>query len=330
MEPMTDIQELQILARGFQRSRVFLTAMELDLFSALGDEPRTATELAERVGADARAVDRLANVLVVLGLLEKRGDEFANTELAAERLVRGKPGYIANLAHINDMWKTWSTLTEAVRAGHSVIDRGIGDGWATERRESFIAAMHHRGREQAPVVADLLDLSGVERVLDVGGGSACFSAEFARQRAGLTATVFDLPTIVPITQRYIDEQGMSERIDICAGDYNVDPFPGGYDLVFLSAIAHIENDEGNAALIAKAADALRPGGQVVVVDYVMDESRLAPPPGAIFALNMLVATVRGDTFTESEMRRWFTAAGLTDVQRIDTPFLSVMIVGRKV
>src|SRR5512135_2937106 len=110
-------QPIMELATAFQRSRVLLTAWELDLFTVLAEESRTSAEVASAIGTDARATDRLMNALCGLGLLEKRAGRFANTPLASRFLVKGRPEFAAGLGHTNHLWATWSALTEAVRSG---------------------------------------------------------------------------------------------------------------------------------------------------------------------------------------------------------------------
>jgi 2-polyprenyl-3-methyl-5-hydroxy-6-metoxy-1,4-benzoquinol methylase len=316
------------IAIGFQRSRILLTAYELGLFSALADEEKTSADVADELGTDARATDRLMNALCVMGLLEKNEDLFSNTPSAAELLAEGKPGYMAGLMHTVHLWDTWSTLTDAVRAGGSVAMGPVnerGDKWL----DAFISAMHYRGTRQAEEVVSQLDLDGVTRVLDVGGGSGAFAMAFARAREGLRATVFDLPSVIPLTVKYLEAEGYSDRVDTAVGDYHADDFGDGYDVVFLSAIIHSNSFDENRGLIKKAADALNPGGQVVVSDFIVDEDRTGPPRAAVFALNMLVATEAGDTYTESEVRDMMGQAGLTDITRKDVDFASSMMIGRK-
>jgi SAM-dependent methyltransferase len=313
-----DAERIYEAARAFQTSRVILTGVELGVFAALCDGPRTVGEMAAELGTDPRATDRLLCALVALDLLTAEGGRFANTPAAARHLDPAAEGFLGGLGHTAHLWHTWSTLTETVRAGHSVVGRRVeerADDWF----EAFIAAMHFRAQRPAAEVAALMGLDGVRRVLDVGGGSGAFSIAFARQQPGLTATVFDLPNVVPLTEQYIAEAGLSERIDTVPGDYHVDPFPGGFDLVFLSAIVHSNGPGENAALIAKSAAALAPSGRVVIQDHVMDEARIHPPRGALFALNMLVGTARGDTYTEAEMRGWLEGAGLERIGRRHTP-----------
>lgn len=321
-------QDVFDMLGGFQKSRVLLTAYELGIFTALGGEKKKSEDVAEAVAADPRATDRLMNALVAIGLLEKSGGLFSNTPFAAQFLVKDSPAFMAGLAHMNHLWDSWSTMTAAVRAGRSVSAKHIddrGDKWLT----AFIAAMHARAYRSAPGVVALIDLTGVSRTLDLGGGSAAYSMAFVRARDGITGTVYDLPNVLPITRGYIEREGLADKIDTVTGDFNVNPIPGGYDLHFMSAIIHSNSPEQNEALMKKSAAALNPGGQCVVQDFIMDEDRTSPEFGAIFALNMLVGTECGDTFTEAETAGWMIDAGLRDISRIDTQVGTALIIGRK-
>ncbi len=326
----TDSPEpIREIAYAFQRSRVVLSAYELGIFSAVGDRGSTSTNVAGTLDTDRRATDRLMNALVAMGLLLKEGEVFRNTEAGARFLLPSSPDYMAGLMHTVHLWETWSTLTEAVRRGTSVpagqLRRADHATWTT----AFIAAMNDRARKQAPPTAALMDLKEGMRVLDVGGGSGAFSSAFVRGKKGVRATVFDLPQVLPLTEQYVRAEGLIDRIDFTAGDYTRDALPRGYDLVFLSAIIHSNSPDENRELIRKCASSLNPKGTLVVQDFIMDESRTDPPPGALFALNMLVGTSAGDTYTETEVRGWMGEAGLSDIDRVETSFGSAQMRGRK-
>jgi len=317
---------LRDLAMGFQQSRVLLTATELRLFSLIGDGGLTSAELAGRGATDPRATDRLLNALCAMRLLVKRDGRFWNTPESRRYLDDGSPEYAAGLGHTASMWHTWSGLTEAVREGRPALRAAIndrGDAWL----KPFIAAMHYRAAPQAPGVVERIGLEGVERVLDVGGGSGAFAMAFAAKKPGLVAVVFDLPNVLPLTREYIAAADLTCCVTTAVGDYLVDPLPAGFDLVFLSAVIHSNSASQNARLIKSCAAALNPGGRVAVVDWVMDEDRVAPPAGALFALNMLVATDHGDTFTEAEIRGWMDSAGLAPGPRIDTGSGTSIVIG---
>jgi len=317
------------IARAFQRSRVLLTAYELELFTALGEESKSAIEVADMLGTDGHATERLMNALCAIGILEKKKGKFSNTPLASRFLIKGKPDFMAGMMHLVNLWDTWSTLTQAVRHGKSILDKHVnetGEKWLS----AFIAAMHARAYNQATALVDMLELSDVSRVLDIGGGSGAHSMAFVRARQGIRSRVFDLPNVISLTKNYIEQESLSDKVETAVGDYNIDNLGSGFDLVFLSAIIYSNAIEENRKLIRKCSKALNPGGQVVVQDFIMDEDRTSPPLGALFSLNMLVGTESGDTYTESEVRMWMEAANLSNIIRKDTAFGTTLIIGRKI
>jgi precorrin-6B methylase 2 len=322
-------EQIRDTAYAFQESRILLTAHELGLFTVLGNGRHTSAGIASLLGTDPRATDRLMNALCSIGLLTKENGRFSNSPAARECLVRDSPGYLGGLSHTVNLWNKWTTLTESVRTGRCVRDRRVdqrGEQWLT----AFIAAMHDRAVRQAPAVVGQIDLSGVSRILDVGGGSGAYAMAFVRAKAGISATVFDLPDVLPLTRTYVEREGLSQNVRTVPGDYLKDTLGKDFDLVFLSAIIHSNSPSENAELILKCAQALRPGGRVVVQDFIMDEERLTPSHGTIFALNMLVGTDSGDTYIEAEVSGWMTAAGLSGVSRQGTPFGTSQIAGRLV
>lgn len=320
--------DLTELALSFQKSRIFLTAYELGIFTRLGRSSSSSHRIADSLGTARRHTDRLMNALCSLGLLKKRGGRFSNTRASLQYLVSSSPKFANGIMHNVHMWNTWSDLTETVRHGRPAIKTGIndrGEKWL----KPFIATMHERAVKSASSVARSLDLSGVFRVLDVGGGSGAYAMAFAKAHREITATVFDLPNVIPITKKYVKEEGLLNKIDFVAGDYKNDDLGSGYDLVFLSAIIHINSPSQNRILIRKAASALRGNGQIVIQDFIMNEDRVNPPAGAYFALNMLVVTAYGDTYTKSEVRSWLKDAGFINITFKYTAFGTALVIGRR-
>ncbi|EMG36676.1 O-methyltransferase [Desulfocurvibacter africanus PCS] len=323
---------IMALAMAFQRSRTLLSAVDLGVFTALsslgGDsgEPVSSTEVAGRIKADAKATDRLLNALTALGLVRKAHGLFSNTELSELFLVEGREDYLTNLRHSSELYRAWGSLTDAVRKG-GCLDEAATPIQDEEWTASFIAAMHRRAFKSAPVEVSKLNLHGVSRLLDVGGGSGVYAMAFAQAKAGVSVTVFDLPPVVRLAEDYIRKAGLSGRVSTRAGDYRTDDLGLAYDLVFLSAVAHINSPEDNKQLMRKAAAALNPGGRIVVLDFIMEPDRVLPERGALFALNMLVNTPAGDTYTEEEIASWLMEAGCRDIERIDTAPGMAMIVG---
>jgi SAM-dependent methyltransferase len=330
MNKINNPADIMELANGFRASRVLLTAFELEIFSVLGNEKKTSPEVASALKTDPRATDRLMNALTAIGILEKRDGKFYNSHAAAKYLVKGEPGYMGGLGHTVNLWDSWTTMTEAVKIGSApdvrkpVNDRG--ENWV----DSFIAAMHMRAKQMAPVIISQLDLKGVSKVLDVGGGPGTFSFAFVDAKEGLKATVFDLPGVVPLTLSYIERGGYKGKVDTVTGDYLENDLGSGYDLVFLSAIIHSNSPEENKLLFSKCAKALNKNGRLAVLDYVMSDDRITPAMGAMFALNMLVNTEAGDTFTETEVKSWMEDAGFSSIEKKSTEFGTDLMIGRKV
>jgi len=308
--------DLQTTMRGFQESRVLLTAVELDLFTAVG-AGADALQVSSKLGTDPRATQTLLNALVAAGALAKDRDIFHNTPETARYLVAGAPEYARPaLMHTVNMFRSWATLTDCVRAGTPVIPPGV-DRKDEEWTASFIAAMHRGAQGTAAQMVRAVGVKGVRRLLDVGGGSGAYSIAFAKARSSLRAEVFDLESVLPIARKHIDEAGVGERVATRAGDLRTDEFGEGYDLVLLSSICHMLNPEENRDLIRRCYRALSPGGRIVIRDFIVEPDRTAPKFAALFAINMLVGTKSGSTYTEAEYRSWLEDAGFGGFQRPD-------------
>lgn len=315
---------LNDMVRAFMPSRAILTALQLDVFTSVVGGA-SAAEAAKRIRTDPRATEMLLNVLVGLKLLEKADGKFQNTPAAARFFVEGSPdNHRPALMHTAHLWQTWSTLTEAVRTGTRVgVERG-GD-WTT----AFIAAMDRNARERAAQVAKAVDLSGVRRMLDLGGGSGAYSIAFARAVPELRSEVLDVPEVLPLTQEYIRKAGLAERISTTPGDMLTTPLGGDYDLVLLSAICHMFSPAQNLKLFRRAYEALAPKGRLVVQDFILEADKTSPRAAALFSLNMLVGTEGGASYSEPEYDAWLRQTGFSNVRRVRLPGPSSLMIATK-
>jgi len=328
MKEIKSTEDIRELANAFRASRVLLSAFELKIFTVLDKHMMTSEDVSQKVNTDARATDRLMNALCGMGLIKKVKRKFYNTDLSSKYLVEGKPEFMGNLYHTNNLWDSWSHLTDSVIKGTSFR----GDQNKEEKNdwvEAFIAAMHYRGVNQGKILSMMIDLTNVKKMLDVGGGSAAFSIEIVKKNPAIKATVLDLPHVIPLTKKYVDIAGLSTNFDFIDGDYLTSDFSGQYDLILLSAIVHINSYEQNKILIKKCAVALNKNGIIIINDFVMNEDRTQPVHGALFSINMLVGTASGDTYTEGEMREWFESAGISKIERKNTSFGSDLLIGIK-
>jgi len=310
--------ELNERIRAFQESRAILTALELDLFTAVGDGAEAAG-VAAKLGADVRATEMLLNVLVALRLLVKCGEVFRNGPDAARFFTAGSPDNARPaLLHSAHLWHRWSTLTDAVRAGTSVVTDG-GTAHSEDWTEAFIAAMHRNASERSPLVVKAVGAEKVRRMLDVGGGSGAYSIAFAKANPGSRADILDLATVEPIALRHIRAEGVADRIHVRAGDLRSGPLGAGYDLVLISAICHMLSPEENRDLLRRSWEALTPGGRIVIQDFILQADKTAPRFAALFALNMLVGTPAGSSYSEPEYAAWLNVAGFREVRHVALP-----------
>ncbi len=303
------------IARGFQESRILLTAVELDLFTTVGDGA-TAREVAARLATGPRATEALLNALAAMEVLEKRDGRFRCGPAAARYLAGSSPDNERTaLMHTVHLWDRWSRLTDCVRADTAVAGDGIserGDMWI----EAFIAAMHRNAVQRAPHVVEAVGAGGVTRMLDVGGGSGAYSIAFAEANPALYAEILDLPPVLAIAEGHIRDTGLARRVTTRAGDLRIDSLGSGFDLIFVSAICHMLGPEENRSLLDRCLEALSPGGRIVIQDFILEPDKTAPRVAAIFALNMLVGTPHGSSYSEEEYAAWMKEAGFDGIRRV--------------
>jgi ubiquinone/menaquinone biosynthesis C-methylase UbiE len=326
-----DRDQVLEMSGGFMPACVLGAAAELDLFTVLGAESMSAEALAGKLRADRRAATMLLDALAALELLEKQDGLYSVpaplrpflTEAASETVL-------PMIRHRMNILRNWTQLAWVTRAGipgpRQASIRGAGAD-----RAAFVAAMH---AVSAPVADDLVARLGppqFRRLLDVGGASGTWAIAFLRAVPGSRATLFDLPHAIQQARDRFAGTEFADRIDFAAGDFYHDELPAGADFAWLSAIAHQHSREHNRALFAKVYAALEPGGRIAVRDVVMDASRTRPVAGALFAINMLVNTETGGTFTFEEFAEDLQAAGFSGPElAVSSEHMSSVVTAAKV
>jgi hypothetical protein len=314
-------QELREMAQGFRQAQILLACVELGIFEALQDSPATAGQVAATIDADMRGTELLLNGAAALGLLDKSADHFSNTPLIAACLVPGAPGSMVRSFRLQAaFYKRWGRLADAVRSGQRP-EEDRRDEQAGDWVRNFVYGLYGMARLVAPVVAEALILPQDRplRVIDVGGCHAAYSMALARRHPSLTATVFELPAVVPFAREIIAQAGLADRVSVQAGDFQQEGLGHGYDVALVFGVLNGEPPEGRPALIRKVYDCLSPGGRIVLRDFVLDPDRAGPPEAAIFALQMLLATEAGGLDTSDDWARWLAEAGFTPPRTIPLP-----------
>jgi SAM-dependent methyltransferase len=299
---------------AFWKSRVILTACNFDVFTRIDQSPGSAKQIAAAQGADPFAMERLLNSLAAMGLLDKKEDTFHLTPQGGLLSSLQPDSMLAMALHFNDVWEKWSDLTNVVKEGrHEKQQTSTRD---KKTLESFIGAMDAIARDLAVEIAESFNASPFRRLLDIGGGSGTYTVAFLNKNPGLTAVLFDLEPVVTIAEKRLRADGLIDRVHLTAGDFYRDELPAGCDLALLSAIIHQNNPLQNLDLFMKIFRALNPGGTLLIRDHIMNETRTDPPMGALFALNMLVVTPGGDTYSFAELKESLNQAGFEIVRQI--------------
>jgi len=320
-------EDILELSRTFQAAAVLGAAADLDLFSALAGAPSKAAALARRFRCQVRGLTILLDALVALQLLEKAGERYAlSAGLEALLNPDGSRSVLAMAQHQANCLRRWAQLARVVKTGRPAECRPSVRGEAGDQ-ESFIGAMHNISAPNADPVIRAIRPLRFRHLLDLGGGSGTWTIAFLRAYPAARATIFDLPSVIPMARRRLAAARLSGKVALAAGDFMKAALPPGADLAWVSAIVHQNSRAQNRMLFAKVFLALVPGGRIAIRDIVMEEGHTRPVAGALFAVNMLVATESGGTFTFAELREDLEAAGFIQaaVLRADEAMNSIVV-----
>jgi predicted O-methyltransferase YrrM len=313
--PMTPFTIMSLISK-FQESRIFLTAAEMDVFTLLAKNSMSTQEIASRLEVTVRGVTVLLDAVVSMGLLEKKEEKYHCPAEVASILSKESPTSIMPMVMLAiGGWKRWSDLTDVVRRGKDSI-RGTAIDIEENEQEAFTGAMQAIACKMAPGIVAAIKPGEAKKLLDIGGGSGAYTQAFLEASPGLTATIFDLPSVINVARLRLATTGLLDRIQLIAGDFCKDELPTGHDLALLSAIIHQNSPEQNIELYRKIFRALQPEGRLVIRDHVMNSDHTKPTSGAFFAVNMLVMTTGGGTYSFEEIQSSLESAGFINVHLI--------------
>ena len=325
-----NIGKLLDVSSGYWQGCTVQAAVRLKIFTVLGETKYDAQEVAERIDADNRATGLLLDALAAMGLLVKTELEYANAEFSRKFLVADVPGYMGHIIlHHHQILDGWAQLDKAVVTGSRVERRSYG---AETERESFLMGMFNLAMMVAPQMAEKFKLPGRKRLLDLGGGPGTYAINFCKANPELKAVILDRPTTEPFARQVVGEYNLEDRIDFIGGDFNVDPILGGaYDVAWLSHVLHSNSSEQCQAFLEKTVAALEPGGVILLHDFILDDSKDRPEFPALFALNMLVGTERGRSYSQGEITAMLERVGIVDIvhHELGLPNESSVITGVK-
>ncbi len=309
-------EEVLDLVRLFQPACVLAAAADLDVFSPLHEKPMTAQALVSNLGTDLRATTILLDALVALEFLTKHNNDYSVPENAAKLLTeKSDTSVLPMVRHLANCLRRWAMLAVVTQTGKPA-DCGPSIRGKDADQAAFIGAMHNVSGFIATEVIEKLYPLKFNHLLDIGGASGTWTIAFLNAVHTAKATLFDLPPVISMAERRIAEAGLSDRVNLVPGDFYADDLPDGADLAWLGAICHQNSREQNRALFSKIHKALNDDGVVVIRDVVMDPSRTSPKGGALFAVNMLVSTEGGRTYTFDEYSHDLGEAGFGRVKLV--------------
>ena len=321
MSEQLDPSHIMQTATAFWASKVLLTAVELDLFTTLGDEELSAPRLGEKLGLHPRGTYDFFDALVALKFLERDGDgaegQYKNTPQTAAFLSKKSPTYIGGLPEMLNarLFSFWNDLSTALKTGKPQNEVKHGGKSLFEELYAnqaslgtFLDAMSAFQAANFSILAEKFDFTKYKTVSDVGGALALLSRIVGARHPHLTFTSFDLPPVEPLARKYIEAARMEARITAVAGDFFQHELPPA-DVITMGNILHDWNLDKKKLLIRKAYDALSPGGAFIAIENLIDDGRRENAFGLLMSLNMLIETGDGFDYTGADFRGWCGEVG---------------------
>lgn len=329
-------ERIMQLGFGFWGSKALLSALELDVFTVLGKGPLCADLLASRLDLHARSAQDFLDTLVALRLLERRGDQYANTPETDLFLDKAKPSYIGGILEMANarLYPFWGSLTEALRTGQPQNEAKSGGNffaalYADPRRlEKFLKAMTGLSLGSAQAIARQFPWKDYRTFVDIGTAQGGVPVQVALAHEHLSGGGMDLPVVQPIFESYVRSRSLSARLRFHAGDFFNDPLPQA-DVLIMGHILHDWNLEEKLMLLTKAYQAIPPGGALIVHEAIIDDDRRQNAFGLLMSLNMLIETPGGFDYTGADCTAWMKQVGFkkTRVEHLVGP--DSMVIGFK-
>ncbi len=320
-------------AWGYAPGLIIGAAIECGVFTALDKRAQTISELARATRTSARGLKATLNTLVSLDFLARKGERYSLTPESAAFLVPGKPSYQGALFwhQMHQLMPNWLQLTRVVRTGRPAIS-GNKQSTGAKFFADFVEDIFPLSYRAAQTLGEHLKVAKTKSpisVLDIGAGSGVWGIALAQQSPKVTIRAVDWPPVLKVTRRIAKRHGVADRLTVSAGDLQKADFGRGHQIATIGHILHSEGPERSQRLLRKTFAALAPGGRIVISEFVPNEDRKGPPHTLIFAVNMLVHTESGDTFTFGEISGWLKKAGFKNPRLLPAPAPSPLILATK-
>jgi len=321
---------------AFRKSRTLLAAVELGVFTALGDGPLDQTALAGRIGIHERGARDFFDTLMALGLLERdENGRYANSAACASYLDMRLPSYLGGLFdYLNErMYPAWATLTPALRTGKPQAGLSAAGGFSTFYAHGSVAQSFLKGMTGASLLvgralAANFPWDDYRSFVDVGTAQGCVPAEIVCAHPHLRGLGFDLPVVELAFTQYVRERGLEDRVTFQAGDFFKDSLPEA-DVMIMGRVLHNWDVPVRRLLVDKAYAALPHGGALIVHDTLIDDARRERPHCMLSSLNMLIQTSGGSEYTAQECKLWMKDSGFAQMRIVPLAAMQTAVVAIK-
>ncbi len=329
--PRPDTTRLQRMARAYTESAVLWAALDLGLFTAVANGASDEDAVAQACDISRLDAERLVVCCLTLDLLRIEEGRLANPPDVARYLVQGERSYAGP-------WMTftrrdvpgWFRIAELMTDGPEPTLLGMYEDLTVEQARKYHEATYSIGMGAGRRFARTVDLSGRRRMLDLGGGSGAYSINVVQAHPDMTAVVFDLPPVVEVTRQFLADNRVADRVDTVGGDFTADPLPDDCDVVVMASNLPIYDAEVISGVVARAHDALLPGGEMHLIGEMLDDDRRGPPDAAMWGMNELLSGGLGRAHTIADCIGYFERAGFADVKVADfVPGTLQRVSGRK-
>ncbi len=322
------------LAWGYAPPLIIESAVKHRVFDVLDKGAKSAEDVARETGTSLRGVRMIMNALVGFELLSKDiSGKYGLTPESAAFLVSTKPSFQAGIfkhvsSHLIPKWLQLDQIVKTGKPAQAVNSQDEGAAFF----EKFVEDIFPMSYAAAGVLGDALKLKDAKqpvRVLDIAAGSGVWGIALAQKSPQVKVTAVDWPGVLPVTKRIAARFKVDDRFSYVAGDLHDVDFGRDHNIATLGHILHSEGEARSRALLKKCYASLAPGGTIAIAEFVANDDRTGPPQAMIFAVNMLVNTELGDTFTNKEIASWLTEAGFKDVRTLEAPAPSPLILATK-
>ena len=309
-----DASTIHRLSNSTYDSIALLAGLQLGVFSALADQSLTAGELASKLQASPAKLGPLLYLLTGAGLLTETDDCFANSDEADHYLVSGRPDYIGD-RHLqwSQFWAAALQTADTIRSGQPQASHDFATLPPGEQ-EAYFRALHPRAISTGSSFASETDLSAYTTILDTGCGSAGFAIGIARECPGVRLCAGDLPSVLPISRKFIAESDFASIIETCAIDILCEPVSGAYDAVILKNLLQVFSPEQAQMALRNVSEGIVPGGHIYVMGDILNDDRTSPHDVAGINLAIINLYTEGQAYTWGEYQTWLSGAGYTEIK----------------